>query len=209
MSLIYSFLLLFTVFSFLQIDGKYILVLDPSSVSRQLADSFTKGLTLQFAQQVKRQLEGKYDVDVVITRAVGLHASHDNHVQLSNRLNANLYLHISFFQETSIKQQWFIYYHTSGNEQVTQKETSFCTYQSAHARAHTCTIKQAHTMHTSLQKLYPTFSYMPPIGMPCAVLSGIIAPALMIEIGLRIADDWQVCVEPLCHVLGAFIMESL
>jgi hypothetical protein len=209
MSLIYSFLLFFTVFLSFQLDGNYILILDPSTASRQLADSFTKGLTLQFAEQIKQQLEAEYDIDVVITRAVGLHTSHENHAQLSNRLNANLYLHISFFQETSVKLQWLIYYHCVGNEYGMQRDTAFCTNQSAHTQMHTHSIKRAHTMHTTLQKLYPIFSYMPPVGMPCTLLSGIVAPALMLDIGLHAADDWHACIEPLCHVIGMFIAESV
>jgi hypothetical protein len=209
MSLIYCF---FSgiLFSTLLTYSQCVLVLDPSDAPRQLATSFAKGATMQCAEALKKRLEEQYPVQVSITRTPGLKTTHENHAQMSNRLGAHLYIHLSFFQETELKPRFFMYYYANGSEitHIPNTQLKWCPYEWAHHAAHKQTTALANTFYTRLTTTAQIqYRLMAPVGIPCAPLLGITAPALMIEIGLHAAHTWQTCIEPLVKALEPLITE--
>lgn len=203
MSLTYILFVLFAVMV-RPIHGIFVLVLDPSDSPRQLASSFAKGATIQCAEALKQRLENSYQIHVTITRTAASGSLHENHAQMSNRLGAHLYIHLSFFQEISMVSHLYIYYHTYGNELTSLQGSHFYSYESAHTASYAKTKQYADSIHTSLQHATNTlYHVMPSYGIPCAPLIGIINPALMIEIGLHTAEEWHQCVQPLCDAIGA------
>jgi N-acetylmuramoyl-L-alanine amidase len=186
----------------------FTIVLDPSDAQRQLATSFAKGATMQCVESIKKKLEEHHQVNVIITRTPGSSSSHESHAQMSNRLKADLYIHLSFFQETSVKPHWYIYHHSYGNELYAALHTTipFWSYETAHHAAYAQTINVAHRVYTALQQVAGTeYHVVAQQGVPCAPLLGITAPALMLDIGLHAAHTWQQCVAPLCSALGTII----
>jgi hypothetical protein len=191
---------------FSNINALFTIVLDPSDADRQLASSFAKGATMQCAQKIKMILEEKYPISVIITRSPGIPASHESYAQISNRMQADLYIHLSFFQETSVQPHGYIYYHAYGNEcYMPLKNNAFYTYESAHIMAHTQTVAWSNSIYQVLKK-YKQCSFEFPLGIPCAPLIGVLAPAYMIEIGLHTDDAWQVYIEPICTACAALII---
>lgn len=193
------------------IQAVFTLILDPSDAPRQLAASFAKGATMQCAEKIKKNLENDYSVNVIITRTPGLHSSHESNVQMSNRLRADLYVHLSFFQETSLKPHWYIYRHSYGNEShIPASKMLFCPYELAHCVSQELTISWAQYLYDTLQKSFGSeYCFIPCLAVPCAPLIGITAPAFIFDIGLHTAHSWQQSVIPLCNGIGSLIKEYI
>jgi hypothetical protein len=208
MSLKYIFLLPLILCVALVSSAHFVLIIDPSDSPRKLAASFAKGATLQCAEALQKKIEDMFSIQTSITRSPGSKSTHENHAQMSNRLGAQLYVHISFFQELEVKPRLCIYYYANGSEptQLVSGKQKFCSYECAHYGAHHHTITLANKFYniiaSSASSLYRV---MAPLGIPCAPLIGITAPALMIEIGLHTAHTWQDCVEPLAQALGTLV----
>jgi N-acetylmuramoyl-L-alanine amidase len=185
----------------------FTIVIDPSDAPRQLATAFARGATLQCAQEIQKYFKSQQQVHIIITRTPGSHLSHENYAQMSNRFGARLYIHISFFQETEVKPRLYLYYHDYGDIILqNSKEPVWYTYESAHHASQKCIKKYADLLTTKLHmEMHAKYHIFPVLGIPCAPLIGILAPALMIEIGLLQADAWQSCVQPLCCALEAII----
>ncbi len=195
------------------------IMLDPAGDARHagrlIEDSFERGLTLEFAEQLKRELEDHHRfLRVILTRFPGETLEPLQNAAFANRLNVDLYLSVHFYyQQQGISP---IYIYQLLYNPVTdfwQKLSDSITFYSFD-KAYLFNIKTSRSLGTafckSLNEQASTncYSCKSFLGMPFKPLVGIRAPALGIEIGLKNKEDWLRFVQPIAQALFA-ITQSL
>src|SRR5205807_2641706 len=99
---------------FQEIKKPFTIMLNPAGdakdAGRSLNDSFERGITLQFCQELKKEIENNYkSVRVVLTRIPGETIEPLLNANFSNRLNADLFLSIHFYKENAVSPKIFLY----------------------------------------------------------------------------------------------------
>ena len=191
-------------------DISFLLVIDPAgSPGRKLSDSFERGATLQCAEMLKKTIEkSSSDIEVIITRTVGSNTSQEQSAQMANRLKADLYIHLSFFQESEVKPRLFLYTCSYANDfPIKQTPFLFCPYDHAHCLSLETTTLYAHQLQQTL--LASPYSVFAPIATAYSPLKGITVPAIGIEIGLHSTRDWRECVSVLCNSFETIFKKTI
>lgn len=197
--------LIFTILMFQSTLIPFTIMIDPSGdakeTGRVINDMFERAITLQYAQALKAELENQIpSLNVVLSRRPGEVISLLQNASFANKLNVDLYLHISFYQETEIEQNIFLFYYTTHLDDCFPKLNvfSFCPMSQAHLINNQITknIGQTFLQTLSDKKINSLFKVQGIFGIPFKPLSGIKAPALALEIGLKNSNDWKNIIAP-------------
>lgn len=198
-------------------ESLFSIMLDPAGdakhTGRKLDDSFERGITLQFAEQLKKVLEQQHGntVQVVLTRFPGETLQPLQNANFANRLNVDLYLNIHFYQDDRTKPQLFLYRFSHGNEFVTKLfDLHFYAYDLIHMVNKEATKRYAHSIKQTLTSpsYAQQFEVLGLFSLPFKPLIGIKAPALALEASLHHKDDWRTFVEPIAQSLAPLIEGS-
>ena len=191
------------------------IMIDPSgdakSTGRIIDGNFERGTTLQYAQELKKSLEEKLtNARIVLTRFPGESLEPLQNATFANRLNTDLYITISFYQETKNISQIFLYYFVYNPVTDFWKKKHDKLHFYTYAQAHLATIEQSYYYATRVENYLrdhkkPYFILKPKIGIPFAPLIGVQAPALGVEIGLLKKDDWRAYINPLAEAILSLI----
>lgn len=175
---------------------------DAKYTGREIEDTYERVLTLQCAQKLKEIINDQMPhLQVVLTRTAGETLAHKQNASFANRMDIDLYLAISFYQQSSIPNNVTIFYYRENSMNQYHKYDPFHFYH----------ISQAHLINNNLSmniaKMFMqifqdshTNSYFLPIGtfgLPCMPLFGIKAPAIYIEAGLKNKNDWHHLLQPI------------
>lgn len=185
--------------STLSSSSPFTIMLDPAGdakhTGRVITDCFERGITLQFCEELKKILEQLLpDIRVVLTRFPGETLQELQNASFANRLQANLYLSIHFYQEHKTKPDLFIYRFSYENllPSSSQKNHVY-PYDKAYiphapyTQKYADQIKQTLVSSSCAKKCTINGVYM----LPFKPLIGITAPAIGIEIGLKHKDQWR------------------
>lgn len=196
----------------------YTIMLDPAGdtkhTGRIIEDSFERGITLQFAQKLKKLLE-LYDSElrVILTRFPGETLEPLQNAHFANRLDVDCYISFHFYYERETKPSVFLYYFMNNptdnwKKPHQQSHLSFEPYDKAHI-AHTATTKEyAEFFKTKLmQPSYNTlFDVKGLWGIPFKPLVGIVCPiTLGFEASLKTKDQWAIYLDPIAHSIIALV----
>jgi len=177
----------------------FTIMLDPAgdaqNTGRQIDDYLERGITLQFCQQLKKELEQIFDnIRVVLTRFPGESIEHLQNANFANRLDVDFYLSIHFYKEKSVKPQAYIYTFAYQDDFVTRKpDLYFYPYDKAHLVCRDKTKKCADIIKNifSSDEYAKLFDLKYLFNLPFKPLVGVTAPAVGVEVGLRKKDDWR------------------
>ncbi len=171
---------------------------DAQNPGRVIGDSFERGLTLQCAQQIKKELEHLLpNARVVLTRFPGETLEPLQNAAFSNRLQADIFISLHFYQETEERSHVGIYYfvHRPDTDYWKIPTTPFevIPYDQAHKKNVTLSAGYATTLYTVLCSLQKQGFMLvtQPRGIPFKPLLGVLAPAIGFDIGLTNKDQWQ------------------
>ena len=182
---------------------------DAKHTGRQIGDSLERGLTLQFAEQLKKMLQNLYPhVRVTLSRFPGEIIYPLQNANFANRLDVNLYLSIHFYPEVKTKPRMFLYYCSCGDDFVTKtSDLFFCPYDQAHRinGPKTRSWSQHITQILTNDEHKKLFDFRGTHGLPFKPLIGIKAPALALEIGLQKKNDWNRYIQPIALSLGPIV----
>lgn len=194
----------------------FTIMLDPAGdtrhVGRTLGDSFERAVTLQCAEQLKTTLEHRFsNIRVVLTRLPGEVEQPLQHANFANRLHADLYISIHFYQEHDAKPHWYIYYFSYGDDfmVVPSSSLTLSTYDKAYL-AHTKTTQRWAKLAQQVVNQDPyrnQYICNGPYKIPFKPLIGIQAPAIAYEIGLKNPEDWSRAVEVAAATIVPIITE--
>jgi N-acetylmuramoyl-L-alanine amidase len=168
---------------------------DAQNTGRLIDGSFERTLTFECAQHLKNLVEQQYPhIAVVLTRTPGQTVAPLHNANFANRLPADFFIDLRFYQETQAKPSLFIYYF-SYQPDCTQKpsEFAFYTHDQSYIFNYKASQQWAHKVYATCAQPAYAQQYIShkPIAAPCAPLIGITAPALIIEVGLKQKTDWQ------------------
>lgn len=186
------------------------IMLDPSGdaqhTGRVIDDSFERGITLQFAEQLKQVLESRHrNVRIVLTRVPGETLAPLQNANFANRLDVDLYVSIHFYQEKKDEKPNLYLYHFLYNPVTDRwakhRSLLFYPYDQAHLHSSTKTVLWGEQVkqvlkHNDFKRLFEVKGLY---GMPFRPLIGIKSPSLAFEAGLHNKADWQTYVEPIAQ----------
>lgn len=192
------------------------ILLDPAGdarhAGRKLGTHFERGITLQCTERLKEVLEQTYPyVRVVLTRLPGEVEQPLQHANFANRLHADLYIRIHFYQEASTKPHWYIYYFSYGDDFIVSPSSSLTLY--PYDKAHLINKQRTEQFATSITQILKQEQYAQhyicdgAYRIPLRPLIGIKAPAFVYEIGLKNPQDWTRVVEAAAASLAPIISE--
>lgn len=193
----------------------FIIMLDPAgdakNTGRTIENYFERGITLQYAEQLKKIIETRYhNITVYLTRSPREVIAPLQNANYANRLKADLYISINFYQEKKIIPDLFLYQFSYDNDFLsTSKQLCFYPYDQAHllnkdkTKHYASCIKQALTEIASNK-----FNLIGVHKIPCKPLIGIISPAIVFEAGLKKVEDWNNYIEPMVYAIQSIIERS-
>ena len=176
---------------------------DAKHIGRKIGDNFERGITLQYAEQLKKIVEEKCpSVAVIISRFPGDIISPLQNASFANRLQVDLFISIHFYQTTETKPKLHLYQFSYNDDFITPiAGLSFYHYD----QAHLFNKKQTNTWATGIKQMCEEDQYQKLFivqdicKLPFKPLIGVTAPAIGIEIGLKNAPDWQQYLAPIAQ----------
>jgi hypothetical protein len=217
--LLFSFTLpLHAIWPFTRAQRPFSIMLDPAgdakNTGRVIEDSFERGITLQFAEQLKKVLEELYPgIRIVLTRFPGETIERLQNANFANRLDVDLYVSIHFYHEKSSKPNLYLYhflYNPITDFWSKPRALSFYPYDQAHLYSLNKTVLWGEQIKTFLKAdaFRNLFEVKGLYGVPLRPLIGIKAPALAIEAGIKNKGYWRTYVEPIAQSLIHLIREA-
>ena len=203
-------------FGWLYQQPTFTIMLDPAyeakNMGRSLYNNFERGATLQFAQELKKQITCQYPhVTVVLSRTAGESLEKLQSASFANRLNVNLVLHINFYKEAKVKPQIFLYYFKNQSYFSHNRpgQLYFYPYHQAFTFNFDRTTQWVGYMQKHLQQINfkHYFECKNAIALPFRPLVGITAPAIGIEIGIK-KNGWDAFLEPIVNSLAEIVYAS-
>lgn len=190
-------------------DQPFTIMIEPAGdtqyTGRVVDDAFERGLTLQAAIALRQCLESRdSSLRVMISRLPGETVEPLHHAACANRVKADLFIHIGFYQTSQqlpeIALYHYLYQPTTDLWKRKQESLTFTSYRLAH-------IPQSATSAAILHSLFHALSCTKPLaatlkiaaGIPFRPLIGIAVPAIALEIGLPRKSDLQPLIIPLAQ----------
>ncbi|HBY05440.1 MAG: hypothetical protein UV38_C0003G0080 [candidate division TM6 bacterium GW2011_GWE2_42_60] len=185
-------------------SSPFTIMIDPEGDSqhtgRIIDDTFERGITLQCAEELKLRLESSLSgIRVILTRFPGETVEPLQNAAFSNRLKADLFIHLAFYQERQAPCHASLFYFLYDPiADFVSKDQSFTwiPYSTAHTAALDTSVAFSSILYKTLQPLHQQgmFQLHTPKGLPVKPLIGIQAPAVLCEIGLNNKDAWHLFV---------------
>ncbi len=164
---------------------------DANNPGRVIDDTYERSLTMQFAEELQKQLEAtSKKLRVVLSRFPGETVEPLQNVSFSNRLSVDLYLSIHFYEKKEGQPELYIYslIYDPATDFIEKKSSdlSLLPYDQAYKVSLSTTKKYAALLHTVCSKTIRKYHAQchSPIALPYKPLIGITAPALGLEIGI-------------------------
>lgn len=188
-----------------QLPPTFTIMLDPAGdaqhVGRIIEDSFERGITLQFVEELQTRITQTFPtVRVVLTRFPGETLQPLQNANFANRLDTDLYISIHCYPETSPKPHLYIYYYSHNDTPLVQPSPyAFYPYDKAHLLNMHTTKAWGRIMEEVLctKEYEQLFIFSGLHGLPFTPLVGIKKPALALEVGLKHKHNWKQFIEPI------------
>ncbi len=195
-----------------------IIMIDPAGhakdTGRKLSQSYERAETYACAEALKTALEARYNTQVVLSRTPGKEIVPLQHASFANRFNVDLFIRLQFYKKNTEKPKIYIHHLVYDPLidfiQRTPGQYTFIPVQQAHFQNIEFTENiaktiQSHLSQTHHQKLFDCHTIM---GLPIKPLIGIIAPAIMFDIGIHDDQQWQLLIDPIVESLASVITKS-
>ena len=194
------------------------IMIDPAGhaqqTGRKLWSSFERAETLKCAEALKAAFEKYADsVRIILTRVPGQEIVSLQNASFANRLpevrEGGFFLRLQCYKEDAEKPQIFIHYleldPLIDKAQHLDQPHAFVPINQAHFHNIRRSSEIAHALKNFLESNdYPkNFDCHGAYGLPLSPLMGIMAPAILVEIGLCADNQWQLFVDPLVQGLCA------
>lgn len=186
-----------------------VIVIDPAgnatNIGRMLNEGYERGETYQFAKALQDGLSKRYKVRPVLSRTLNEKIS--SHLQIasfSNRIDANLFLRLHLYKQLSPKPTVHLFHRVIDpvvdfTRRIIQGTLSFVPLQFSHcvniSKANMYGEMISEKLNLALYNKY--LDCLPLCGVPLRFFEGVLAPALVIEVGIHDDKQWRNLVEPL------------
>lgn len=193
----------------------FTIMIDPSGdakhTGRTIQDTFERGITLQFAELLKKELNKAIPhIRVVLTRVPGETIQPLQNASFANRLQVDFYLSIYFYEEEDIPTHITIYQYLTSQTDYWHNYNALSFYH----------INQAHLININATKVIgekfvsilqdkeknPTFLLQGFFAIPFKPLLGIKAPALALEAGISNNNNFKNLLQPLIACIQEIVL---
>ncbi|MFH1832240.1 MAG: hypothetical protein ABH827_05585 [bacterium] len=182
---------------------------DVGHPERKLSQGYERAQTLAFAEALKQALYTRYGTTALLTRTAGEEIQPLQIASFANRLDIDFFLRIQIYKEESAKPKIFIYQRVQNPlldfAANTYSPLDFIPLDQSHIRnINTSKLLGQHmqTVFTQTKEDKKKFDFYGPFGLPIAPLAGIIAPALLLEIGIDKDYKWQSLIDDIVDSLS-------
>lgn len=207
----YFFLLLLFTYSSLV---PFTIMIDPSGdakhTGRIIENTFERGITLQCAEALKKELNQQMpNIRVVLTRVPGETLQPLQNASFANRLQVDFYISIYFYPEPEIPSHVSLFEYQANTTDNWHKYNPLSFYHVS--QAHLINIKKTIDIGKIFLKnfqnnfLKPFFIVQGLFCIPFKPLLGIKAPAIALEAGLVKKDDWKHLINPLVNSIKEIV----
>ncbi len=186
-------------------------MLDPAGHAkqpgRQLYESFERAETYRCVEQLKKTLEAKSDLRVLVTRAPGEEIVPLQNASFANRTGVDLFVTVHLFKEDaeqpSINVAYLTYDTLLDQTHKDYKKTDFVPVYQAHCLALATTKRWSEQM---IKHLTTTVSKRWSVGqqalaLPLKELQGVAAPAVVVELGVHADREYNEITEQLAETI--------
>lgn len=183
---------------------------DAEHTGRAINDTFERGITLQFAQEIKDILTAKIPgIRVVLTRVPGETIQPMHNALFANRLQAQLYIRVGFYHEKNTPSHIALFHYAEQKTDFWHKHNPLQFYDIEHAYLINLNATKelglkmlAELTNKSINSVFVPYGLF---SIPCKPLLGIQAPALYLEAGLHNKDDWKYLIQPFTACIQAIV----
>jgi len=176
---------------------------DAKHVGRVIDDTFERGITLQYAQRLKKIIEEENkNINIVIGRMPGEILDPLHVANYANRLDVDLFISINFYQSVNREASLILYQYIKEATDlwgVRYKPLSFVAFDHVHLISAVQSDCVRSLMFEYMKKKLSV--KMISAALPFLRLKGIKAPSVGIEIGLAHKTEWSHYLEPLAEFL--------
>lgn len=166
---------------------------DAQNPGRIIDDTFERSLTMQCAEELKQLLEKDHSIKcrVILTRFAGETIEPFQSITFANRLGVDLYISLNFFQQSAESPQFYFYtlIYDPASDFAAKKGTTLelLPYDQAYKLSLTQTKHYSTLAFAQCKEVSSSYHVTchSPKGIPYKPLSGIMAPAFGIEIGIH------------------------
>jgi N-acetylmuramoyl-L-alanine amidase len=196
-------------------ERQFTIMLDPAGdgqyAGREIQDSFERGLTLQCAQEIKKQLTEQYsNIRVILTRAAGETIQPMHNALFANRLQVDVYLRIGFYHEPDMPSHIALFYTCNHPQDFWQTINPLQFFYID--QAYLLNLKLSKQLATNflqiLQNQQKNFITYGAFAAPFKPFIGIQAPALYLEAGLHATSDWKYIIKPVIQFMQTIAQAS-
>lgn len=192
------------------------ILLDPAgdahSSGRKVHTTFEHGLSMQCAQALQQKIKELYPQHrILISRAPGESVDHMQRINFSNRLQVDLFIHISFSAQTNNQYTLNIYRYCAEPTDDWNKKTDALTFiplHQAHLRNNEINKQMSNILYKKLSEI-KWLKVETPLAIPHKPLLGITSPALAVEIGIPESLTWKPLIDPLVNTLCNSLKENI
>ena len=201
-----NLLLLFFLLSNPIFISSFTIMIDPAGdqndTGREIYDSFERGLTLQCAHELKKELETQLpNIRVILTRSAGEKFEPLHNARFANKIQPDLYLRIGFYAQETLPCNFALFYYQVEATDSWHKKNNFLFYPINQAYLYSLPSTQKFAdkiLHILEDKqINPVFLSQGLSALPLTPLIGITSPALYFEAGLHKTTDWKYLIQPL------------
>ncbi len=191
--------------------SSFTIIIDPAGdqndTGREIYDTFERGLTLQCAQELKKELEKQLPmIRVVLTRNAGEKIEYLHNARFANKIQPNLYLRIGFYAEESLPCNFALFHYQVEPTDSWHKKNDLFFYpiNQAYLCSLQITQKFAQNFLQTLEdkEINSVFVSQGLFALPLAPFIGIQSPALYFEAGLHTTTDWKYLIQPLVTTIA-------
>ena len=195
------------------------IVIDPAGDARHtgriIDETFERTITLQCAQELKQALEQRNPyARVMLTRMPGETVEPLQNATFANRLQADLFISIHCYQETSVTPRCSLYrfsYNPATDAWYKKDERlHFVPLHLAYQDFAGQSDALINHLQTSLRQSEHHQHYIveQPRACPCEPLLGVHSPAVCIEMGLAKKDDWQLIIRAIAQEFTKYSLKQ-
>ena len=185
---------------------------DAKNVGRRLNEGFERTEAYKWAEKIQHEVQDRFGIKVVLTRAPGDEIVPLQNASFANRLNTDLFLSLHLYKDDSDKPKIYVYQH-GYNKLVDFARRSygdqlkFAPIFQAHQQNIFKTRDYINVFKNTLTKseYQQSFDFFEPKFLPLKPLAGITAPSIAIEIGINGDNKWNLFEEPLVEYIGQLI----
>jgi hypothetical protein len=176
---------------------------DAKHTGRKLTNNYERAIAMKLADSLAKAVENRYGMKVLITRAPGDELIHLQNASFANRVNVDFFININIYKEDHEKPRLYLFHRMLDPLADLARRTypllELASVNTAHMRNihKTKSFGERIKMVMTQQDYQNLFDFSGVHGLPIKPLEGIVAPAVLFDIGLNDEERWPMFVEPI------------